>query len=71
MIHEISNDDDHMGHEDCNDADNGDIDVIAFGEEPTFIEELGTFTANLVKKIDLLSEGNGLHGVKHVFRTLY
>ena len=61
MIHEISNDDDH-------DADNGDIEVIAFGEEPTFIEELGTFTANLVKKIDLLSEGNG---VKHVFRTLY
>ena len=61
IIHEISNDDDH-------DADNGDIEVIAFGEEPTFIEELGTFTANLVKKIDLLSEGNG---VKHVFRTLY
>ena len=27
---------------------NDEIDLIAFGEEPTFVEEFGTFTANLV-----------------------
>ena len=37
------------GHDD---ADNDiDIDFIAFGDEPTFVEGFGTFTANLLIRI--------------------
>ena len=34
-----------------NSDDNDGIDVIAFGDEPTFVEEFGTFTANLPSEI--------------------
>ena len=39
---------------DNNVADNDYMNLIAFGDEPTFVEEFGTFTANLVSRIVLI-----------------
>ena len=36
---------------DDNVADNDYMNLIAFGDEPTFVEEFGTFTANLPSEI--------------------
>ena len=36
---------------DNNVADNDYMNLIAFGDEPTFVEEFGTFTANLVVRL--------------------